>query len=156
MLSLSRLHPAKNGIFQILIFHFRISVLSCALWHQNYVNCSNFCSFMCAMTLKLCELFFLRCSWKDVRYNLHQNYVNCFFLQVYRFFFQYSMCLLFSVLCFVDNCLTYCPFSLGHCIVCSSMYGFWLPLWYLQAFQKELMFNMHSIFWQFAIFKIFP
>ena len=118
MLSLSRLHPAKNGIFHILIFHFRISVLSCALWHQNYVK------------------------W--------------FFSAGLQVFFQYSMCLLFSVLCFVDNCLTYCPFSLGHCIVCSSMYGFWLPLWYLQAFQKELMFNMHSIFWQCAIFRIFP
>ena len=30
-----------------------------------------------------------------------------------------------------------CPFvffSLGHCVVCSSsIYGFWLPLWYLQT-----------------------
>ena len=26
-----------------------------------------------------------------------------------------------------------CPFSFGHCIVCpSSIYGFWLPIWYLQ------------------------
>jgi hypothetical protein len=26
-----------------------------------------------------------------------------------------------------------CPFSLGHCVVCSTIYEFWLPLWYLQA-----------------------
>jgi hypothetical protein len=27
-----------------------------------------------------------------------------------------------------------CPFSVDHCIVCpSSIYGFWLPLWYLQS-----------------------
>ena len=27
-----------------------------------------------------------------------------------------------------------CPFSFGHCVVCSSsIYGFWLPLWYLQT-----------------------
>jgi hypothetical protein len=27
-----------------------------------------------------------------------------------------------------------CPFVLFHCVVCSSsIYGFWLPLWYLQA-----------------------
>ena len=27
-----------------------------------------------------------------------------------------------------------CPFSFGHCLVCSSsIYGFWLPLWYLQT-----------------------
>jgi hypothetical protein len=27
---------------------------------------------------------------------------------------------------FVDHCLSGCPFSSGHCIVCPSIYGFWL------------------------------
>ena len=40
--------------------------------------------------------------------------------------------LLLSV-CFVDRCLAFCPFSFGHCGVCSSIYRFWLPLWYLQT-----------------------
>ena len=32
--------------------------------------------------------------------------------------------------CFVDRCLSFCTF----CVVCSSsIYGFWLPLWYLQT-----------------------
>ena len=36
--------------------------------------------------------------------------------------------------CFVDGCLSFCTFSFGHCVVCSSsIYGFWLPLWYLQT-----------------------
>ena len=36
--------------------------------------------------------------------------------------------------CFVDRCLSFCPFTFGHCVVCPSLiYGFWLPLWYLQA-----------------------
>jgi hypothetical protein len=36
--------------------------------------------------------------------------------------------------CFVDRCLFFCTFSIGHCIVCSSLiYGFWLPLLYLQT-----------------------
>jgi hypothetical protein len=35
--------------------------------------------------------------------------------------------------CFVDRRLSFCTFSFGHCVVCSSIYGFWLPLWYLQA-----------------------
>ena len=35
--------------------------------------------------------------------------------------------------CFVDRCLSFCTFSFGHCVVCSSIYGFWLPLWYLQT-----------------------
>jgi hypothetical protein len=36
--------------------------------------------------------------------------------------------------CFVDHCLSFSTFSFGHCVVCSSsIYGFWLPLWYLQT-----------------------
>jgi len=36
--------------------------------------------------------------------------------------------------CFVDRCLSFCTFSIGHCVVCSSsIYGFRLPLWYLQT-----------------------
>jgi hypothetical protein len=38
------------------------------------------------------------------------------------------------VLCiiFVDRCMSFCLF--GHCMVCPSLiYGFRLPLWYLQA-----------------------
>jgi hypothetical protein len=38
--------------------------------------------------------------------------------------------------CFVDRCLSFCLLSFGHCVVCSSsMYGFWLLLWYLQTFR---------------------
>ena len=34
--------------------------------------------------------------------------------------------------CFGNRCLSFCTFSFGHCIVCSSsIYGFWLPLWCL-------------------------
>ena len=36
--------------------------------------------------------------------------------------------------CVVDSCLSVCTFSFGHCFVCSSsIYGFWLPLCYLQT-----------------------
>ena len=36
--------------------------------------------------------------------------------------------------CFIDRCLSFCTFSFGHCVVCStSIYGFWLALWYLQT-----------------------
>jgi hypothetical protein len=36
--------------------------------------------------------------------------------------------------CFVDRCLSFCTFSFGHCVIgSSSIYGFWLPLWYLQT-----------------------
>ena len=37
--------------------------------------------------------------------------------------------------CFIDHCLSFCTFSFGYCIVGpSSIYGFWLPLWYFQTF----------------------
>jgi hypothetical protein len=29
--------------------------------------------------------------------------------------------------CFVDRCFSFCTFSFGHCVVCSSIYGFWFP-----------------------------
>jgi len=30
--------------------------------------------------------------------------------------------------CFIDRCLSFYSFSFGHCVVCSSIYGFKLPL----------------------------
>ena len=46
--------------------------------------------------------------------------------------------LYFSTLCFVDNCLTFCPFSFGYYIFCpSSTYEIWFPL-YIQTFLMPL------------------
>jgi hypothetical protein len=44
--------------------------------------------------------------------------------------------------CFVDRCLSFCTFSFGHYVVRSSIYGFWLPLWYLQTLLSS---NYHTI-----------
>jgi len=42
--------------------------------------------------------------------------------------------------CFVDRCLSFCPFSFGHCVVYStSIYGFWFPLWYLQTLLRSVL-----------------
>ena len=38
-------------------------------------------------------------------------------------------CLMFCISLFV-----HLFFLLGHCVVCPSIYGFWLRLWYLQTF----------------------
>jgi hypothetical protein len=36
--------------------------------------------------------------------------------------------------CVVDRCLSFCTLTFGHCVVCSSsIYRFWLPLWYLKT-----------------------
>ena len=48
-------------------------------------------------------------------------------------------CSIFSFLytCFEDRCLSFCPFSFGHCVVCPSpIYGFCLTLWHLQTLLK--------------------
>jgi len=46
-------------------------------------------------------------------------------------------------------CLFFCPFSLGHCVFwSSSMYGFWLPHWYLQTpFGHSVVFPSIFGFW---------
>jgi hypothetical protein len=45
--------------------------------------------------------------------------------------------------CFVDYCLSFCTFSFGHCVVrSSSIYRFWLPLWYLQTLHKIELITM--------------
>jgi hypothetical protein len=46
---------------------------------------------------------------------------------------------------FEDRCLSFCTFSIGYCVVCSSLInGFWLPLWYLQYFSYIVAWNTLS------------
>ena len=60
--------------------------------------------------------------------------------------------------CFVDRCLSFCLFSFGHCVVCSSIYGFWLinplvssnPSYYIEQTDKSkkkiiIMQSLHLI-----------
>ena len=42
---------------------------------------------------------------------------------------------------FIDDCLSFCPCPFIHCIICPSIYGFWLFLWYIQG-----LFSMHFRF----------
>jgi hypothetical protein len=49
--------------------------------------------------------------------------------------------------CFVDRCLSFCTFSVGHCVVCSSsIYRFWLPLWHVSSNSSYQVFIMLDIF----------
>ena len=45
--------------------------------------------------------------------------------------------------CVVAHCLFFCP-SFDHC-VCFSIYGFWLPLWYLKLFLCVLANKCYSV-----------
>ena len=56
--------------------------------------------------------------------------------------------------CFVDRCLSFCTFSFGHCVVfSSSIYGFWLCLWYLQTLLSKIIFGY--LLWHYRLF-FFP
>ena len=46
-------------------------------------------------------------------------------------------------LCFVDRFLSFCTFAFGNCIVCSSIYGFWIPLCYIQTLVT--FYNLYAI-----------
>jgi hypothetical protein len=56
--------------------------------------------------------------------------------------------------CFVDRCLSFCTFSFGHCAVCSLIYGFWLPLWYLQTLLLQFVCNNTIICFQLLVTTI--
>jgi hypothetical protein len=48
--------------------------------------------------------------------------------------------------CFVDHCLSFCAFYFGRGVVCSSsMYGFWLPLWYLQTLLRSVLIRISNM-----------
>jgi hypothetical protein len=46
-----------------------------------------------------------------------------------RFLVEFVLQSLVVCVCFVDRCLSFCTFSFGHCVVCSSsLYRLWIPL----------------------------
>jgi len=51
--------------------------------------------------------------------------------------------------CFVDRLLPFCTFSFGHYVVSSSsIYGFWLLLWYLQTLLETPIYTVYLYnFW---------
>jgi hypothetical protein len=47
---------------------------------------------------------------------------------------------------FVNRCLSFCTFSFGHCVLCSSsIYGLWLPLWYLQTLLAWKLYSFPNV-----------
>ena len=54
---------------------------------------------------------------------------------------------------FLYRCLSLCPFLFGHCVVCfSSIYRFWLPLWYLVAIVLSVLLLYTDSDYPFGIF----
>ena len=44
--------------------------------------------------------------------------------------------------CFENHCLFFNPFSFDYCVVCPSICGFWLPLWYLQTLLASVVLGL--------------
>jgi hypothetical protein len=52
------------------------------------------------------------------------------------------------VRCFADSRLSLCPFPSCHCVVCpSSIYLFWLLLWYLQTLPTKKHESITPLVW---------
>jgi hypothetical protein len=74
----------------------------------------------------------------------------------------YLLVIVLSFLRFTDS--DYLPLvSCGHCVVCPSIYGFWLPLWYLQTllilltstFDQSRYFFVLLHFWNIILYLYF-
>ena len=52
--------------------------------------------------------------------------------------------------------LSFCTFSFGHCVVCSSsIYRLWLPFWYLLAIVLSVLLRYADYDCPFGLFKLF-
>ena len=78
--------------------------------------------------------FVIRLTYTCIAFST-EIYFNYFKKNIFTTCFSGVLVTRSLVLCvyFVDRCLFFCSFSFGHCVVCSSIYGFWLPLWHLQT-----------------------
>ena len=81
------------------------------------------------------------------------SFILCMFcrlLFVLFYFFFWPLCCLF----FFDIRILITPLvSFGHCVVCSSsIYGFWLPLWYLLAIVLSVLLRYTDSDYPFGIF----
>jgi hypothetical protein len=79
----------------------------------------------CFLLLKIASCVSL-CLYSFVYYL--QYYCDFWFL-----FFWGSYCSISTLEVFVDNYCSHCILSCSNCIVCPSIYGIWLPFWYLVA-----------------------
>ena len=81
----------------------------------------------------ICWAYLSHWSWNKGYY----RYMNCLpfrSIRVHTPLYWGSCYSISSFICMLCRSLfVLCTFCFGHCVVCSSIYGFWLPLWYLQT-----------------------
>jgi hypothetical protein len=106
----------KNIIHKYIISYLRLYQYALRLYHPEALQCSLWQSLM---------MYIVAEEWYNLNAYLSSPPVFSG-VRVTRSLVLY--------VCFIDRCLSCCTFSFGHCVVCSSsIYGFWLPLWYLQT-----------------------
>ena len=86
-------------------------------------------------------------------------FCRSFVVLLYLFFWPLC-CLFFSDIRVLITPLVSSNSSFGHCVVCSSpIYGFWLPLWYLQTLLLAIVLSVLLRYtgsdYPFGIFKLF-
>ena len=117
----------KTDLQNILRVETRISVV--------FIICSQktLRQFMCLIHAAYIRWF----SWSWLYGSLICNYLCNHYLSPLMMWVRCGVCVTRSLVlcvCFIDHCLSFCTFSFGHCVVCSSsIYEFWLPLWYLHS-----------------------
>ena len=82
-------------------------------------------------------------SFSVVCFSIYQFCLHPWYLWIWHNYF-FPQSLVFYV-GFMDHCLIFCPFSLGKCIVCPSIDGFILSLWYLQTFLAMYSIQMYTL-----------
>jgi len=91
------------------------------------------CSMISITAVKDVIVYISRHSWTPTCQTWNACYTKIYRTWVTHFSGVRVTRSLVLCVCFVDRCVSFCTFSFGHCVVCSSIYGFWLPLWYLQT-----------------------
>jgi len=87
-----------------------------------------YCTVHVYVVIHVCDS--MRASWV-----VADMFFHCLFIYVLLFEVQFYQERIFSFMCmFCRSLFVLCTFSFCHCVVYSSIYGFWfLPLWYLQT-----------------------
>jgi hypothetical protein len=119
------------GIFKLFLSFFCWPLCCLSFFHLLLLITSDiFKLFLSFLFWPLCCLSFFH-LWLLITSDIFKLFLS--------FLFWPLCCLSFFHLWLLITSLTSsnfsCPFYFGHCIVCPSViYGFWLPLWYLQTF----------------------
>jgi hypothetical protein len=66
----------------------------------------------------------------------YRSFSNLFWFSKLDYLYFTAVKVILKTNCFV------CPFAFGHCVVCSSIYGFWLPFWYLLT-PEQIYIELH-------------